>query len=63
MAMDLEDLEPRKAKPKPKNLDPLSIDELNAYISELEAEIVRVKGEIAKKSAHLNAAAALFKKP
>ncbi len=60
--MDPEDLEPRKAKPKPKNLDPLSIDELNDYIAELEAEIARVKQEIAKKSAHLSAAAAFFKK-
>ncbi len=60
--MDPEDLEPRKAKPKPKNLDPLSIDELNDYIAELEAEIARVKAEIAKKSAHLSAAAAFFKK-
>ncbi len=60
--MDLEDLEPRKAKPKPKNLDPLSIDELNDYIAELEAEIARVKADIAKKSAHLSAAAAFFKK-
>ena len=60
--MDPEDLEPRKAKPKPKNLDPLSIDELNNYIAELEAEIARVKSEMAKKSAHLSAAAAFFKK-
>ncbi|HKO08538.1 MAG TPA: DUF1192 domain-containing protein [Alphaproteobacteria bacterium] len=59
--MDIEDLEPRKTKPKPKNLDPLSVDELEDYIRELEAEIARVKGEIAKKSAHLNAAAAFFK--
>ncbi|HUI16899.1 MAG TPA: DUF1192 domain-containing protein [Alphaproteobacteria bacterium] len=61
--MDIEDLEPRKTKPKPKNLDPLSLDELEAYIAELEAEIARVKGEIAKKSSHLDAAAAFFKKP
>lgn len=61
--MDIEDLEPRKVKPKPKSLDPLSVDELNAYIQELEDEIVRVRGEIARKSAHLNAAAAFFKKP
>lgn len=60
--MDPEDLEPRKAKPKPKNLDPLSIDELNDYIAELEAEIARVKADIVKKSAHLSAAAAFFKK-
>ena len=61
--MDLDDLEPRKAKPKPKNLDPLSVDELEAYIGELQDEIARVKAEIAKKQAHLNAAAAFFRKP
>jgi uncharacterized small protein (DUF1192 family) len=60
--MDIEDLEPRKTKPKPKNLDALSVDELEDYIRELEAEILRVKGEIARKSAHLNAATAFFKK-
>lgn len=61
--MDIEDLEPRKTKPKPKNLDPLSVDELEDYIRELEEEIARAKGEIAKKSAHLNAAQAFFKPP
>jgi len=61
--MDTDDLEPQKTKPKPKNLEPLSLDELAAYIGELEAEIARVKGDIAKKSTHLNAAAAFFKKP
>ena len=61
--MDIEDLEPRKAAPKPKNLDPLSVDELAAYIAALEAEIARVRAEIARKSAHLDAAAAFFRKP
>ncbi len=61
--MDIEDLEPRKTKPKPKLLDPLSVEELKEYIGELEAEIARVKGEIARKSAHLDRAAAFFKKP
>lgn len=60
--MDLEDLEPRKTKPQPRNLDPLSVDELNTYIQELEAEIARVKAEIDKKQAHLSAASAFFKK-
>ena len=60
--MDLEDLEPRKAKPKPRNLDPLSVDELNDYIGELEAEIARVRQEIARKQAHRSAAAAFFKR-
>jgi uncharacterized small protein (DUF1192 family) len=60
--MDIEDLEPRKEKPKPKSLDRLSVDELEAYIGELEGEIERVRAEIGKKQAHLNAASAFFKK-
>ena len=60
--MDIEDLEPRKEKPKPRTLDRLSVDELEAYIAELEGEIARVKAEIGKKQAHLNAASAFFKK-
>ncbi|HYB09284.1 MAG TPA: DUF1192 domain-containing protein [Alphaproteobacteria bacterium] len=60
--MDLDDLEPRKQTPKPKLLDPLSVDELEAYIQELQDEIARVRAEISKKQAHLNAAATFFKK-
>ena len=60
--MDADDLEPRKPTPKPKLLDPLSVDELEVYIQELQNEIARVRAEIAKKQAHLNAAAAFFKK-
>jgi uncharacterized small protein (DUF1192 family) len=44
-------------------LDKLSVDELNAYISALEAEILRVRGAIAAKEAHKAAAAAFFKLP
>ena len=60
--MDEEDLEPLHATPKPRNLDPMSIDQLDEYIAELEAEIERVRGEIARKRAHFGAAEALFKK-
>ena len=60
--MDEEDLEPRRAKPKPRNLDPMSIEQLNEYIVELEAEIERVRAEIAGKKGHLGAAESLFRK-
>lgn len=60
--MDAEDLEPLKKKPRPKDLDTMSVDELNAYIAEMEAEIRRVREKIAAKQAHANAAAAFFKK-
>jgi uncharacterized small protein (DUF1192 family) len=59
--MDTDDLEPRKAKPKPRNLDPMSVEELAAYIEDLKAEIRRVEENMAKKKAHLTAAAGLFK--
>jgi len=60
--MDDEDLGPLRATPKPRDLDPMSIEQLNDYIAELEAEIERVRGEIAGKQAHLGAAEALFRK-
>jgi uncharacterized small protein (DUF1192 family) len=59
--MDIEDLEPRKVKPKPKDLGPVSIEDLVDYIRALEAEIERAKAEIARKEAHRSAASAFFK--
>jgi len=61
--MDFEDLEPLKKKPVLRNLDPLSIDELQDYIAEMKAEIVRVEAKITAKQAHLSAASGLFKTP
>lgn len=52
---------PLKSKTAPKNLEPMSLPELKGYIDELKAEIARVEGEIGRKSAHMNAAASLFK--
>jgi uncharacterized small protein (DUF1192 family) len=59
--MDIEELEPKKQKPQPRNLDVLSIEELNTYIEEMRAEIRRVEEKIAAKKAHINAAASIFK--
>lgn len=59
--MDLDDLEPRKKPVEQRNLDVLSIDELEAYIADLQAEIERVRAKIAAKRAHLAGAAGLFK--
>lgn len=59
--MDLEDLEPRNKKPKPRDLDTLGVDELEAYIEELRAEIARVKEKLAAKQAYLTGADSLFK--
>ncbi len=60
--MDEDDLRPLKAKPQPKNLDPMSVAELNAYIAELEGEIARARAEIAKKDRIRSGAEALFKR-
>lgn len=60
--MDEEDLLPRNKQPPKKNLGPLSIAELEAYIGELEEEIGRVRGDIAAKRAQRGGAEALFKR-
>ena len=59
--MDLDDLEPRKTAPKPKPLDPMSIDELRTYIAELKAEIARAEAMIASKLDQRSSAESLFK--
>ena len=59
--MDAEDLEPRKAIIKPKDLDALSVTELEDYLGELEAEVVQVKAKIEQKRSYLDGAAAFFK--
>ncbi len=45
----------------PRNLDGMSIDELQDYIADLKGEIDRVEGDITKKRASQNAAASVFK--
>ena len=60
--MDIDDLEPRKPVHKPKVLDDMSIEALQEYIAELEAEIERVKAEITAKQGHRSDAEAFFKR-
>ena len=60
--MEDEDDLPRKMDWQPKNLEPLSIDQLEGYIAILESEIARVRGDIATKQAKIGAAEAFFKK-
>lgn len=62
--MDWDDARP---KPKPaiavgESLETLSVAELTARIEALQAEIVRVEAELARKRAHEAAASALFKR-
>ncbi len=59
--MDLDDLEPQNRPPQKKNLDVMSVDELEEYVAALQTEIARTEDEIAKKRAHLSGADTLFK--
>lgn len=54
-------LEPRKKQATLKNLEPMSVDELQHYVEELKAEIVRAEADIAKKKAYASAASSFFK--
>jgi uncharacterized small protein (DUF1192 family) len=60
--MDEEELEPRRRPAKPKDLTLMGIEELESYISELEAEIARVRVEITGKLGQRRGAEALFKR-
>lgn len=60
--MDADDLEPREQPARKKDLEPLSVTELNEYIAELEAEITRVRDTIAAKRKGRQGAESLFRK-
>ena len=60
--MDIEDLEPRKAKPQPKDLDAMGIEELEQYLGELESEAGRVRAKIADKKSYMEGAEDFFKR-
>lgn len=60
--MDERELEPKTRKPDVKNLEVLSIEALEEYIDELEAEIVRVREEIKRKTSARSAADSIFRK-
>ncbi len=62
MARDDDDLEPRTKKPQPKNLEPMSVEELRDYIAGLKAEIARAEEQIKAKQAHAAAAQSFFKR-
>ena len=44
----------------PRNMEGMSVDELEKYISELQSEIKRAEEDIGKKKAHQDAASQLF---
>ena len=59
--MDMDDLLPTTKKPVKKNLEEMSIDALNEYIEELQAEIARAKEAIKVKEAARLGAESVFK--
>jgi len=59
--MEWNDLEPLKEKPKPKNLDEMSIEALGEYIDELKAEIARAEAMIGDKENARDGAESVFK--
>ena len=66
--IDSEDLEPRRTPQPLKDLAKLElslmgVEELQAYIAGLEAEIARARAAIAAKQSHRGAAEALFRRP
>ena len=61
MSEDLDE-NPRALRPKPLDLDGMSICELSEYIGELESEIERVHSVIVRKEEQKLAADAVFKR-
>ena len=61
MAEEDDDL-PRALRPKPTDLDVMSIGELSEYIGELEAEIERIRMAIIRKEEQKLAADTVFKR-
>ncbi len=59
--MEEQDLEPRTQRKKLKDLEVMSIEALEEYIAEMEAEIERAQAEIAAKRDHRSAAEDVFK--
>jgi len=57
-----DETEPKAKKRALKPLDNFSINELDAYIDDLRAEIARAEAEKNKKENHMTAVDALFKK-
>ncbi|MBV8524215.1 MAG: DUF1192 domain-containing protein [Acetobacteraceae bacterium] len=60
--MEEEDALRRRKRLEPLLLDPLGVEELQAYISELRAEVARAEAEITRKQQHRSAADAFFRK-
>jgi uncharacterized small protein (DUF1192 family) len=60
--MEEEERKPKAAWPGRPDLSPMSVEDLNDYIAELEAEIARVRADIERKETHRAGLDSLFKK-
>ena len=60
--MDEDDLDPLTKRPKPKDLEVMSIEALSEYIDGLRAEIERAEAAIEAKQSHRAAADSVFKR-
>ena len=59
--MEDQDIEPLHKKPKPKDLDVMSIEALKEYVADLEAEIERAKVTVVAKEDHRSKVDSIFK--
>ena len=56
-----DDLPVSKGKGQLRNLERMSLDELQEYINEMKKEIIRVEAEIQKKKEHMDSVSSVFK--
>jgi len=61
--INLDELAPKKPGDKLRDLQPMSVEELAAYIVLLENEIARADAMVAQKKTHKQGIEALFGKP
>ena len=59
--MDSDDLEPKRPTSEPRNLEAMSVEALEEYVGELEAEIVRARAVIEDKLSARASADSVFK--
>jgi len=59
--MDADDLEPKRPTGEPKVLEAMSVEALQEYVTELEAEIARARAMIASKQDARASADSVFK--
>ncbi|MBC27828.1 MAG: DUF1192 domain-containing protein [Rhodospirillaceae bacterium] len=60
--MDTDDIEPLAKPQELKDLEVMSIEDLNAYINKLKTEIERAEAQIASKKSHRTTADTFFGK-